>query len=112
MKVTGDTTWHQAEASSITLMETSMMVCEVTNSEFILQVTGKMIRPTAMEFTTTLTAPNTKVNGKMISNMEKDMNHGLMAASSTVFMLNQRKKAVACIHGLTVTSTLETGLTI
>lgn len=65
-----------------------------------------------MEFTTTLTAPNTKANGKMISNMEKGMSHGLMAVSSMVFTLNQRKKAVACIHGLMVTSTLETGLTI
>lgn len=71
-----------------------------------------MIRQTDMEFTTMLTVLNTKVIGKMISNMARAMSHGLMAVSSMVFTLSQRKRGVACIHGLMATSTLETGLTI
>lgn len=59
-----------------------------------------------------LTAPNTKENGKMTNNMERDMNHGPMAANSMVFTLNLRKREEACIHGLMATNTLETGLTI
>lgn len=84
----------------------------VNIAEYFIQVTGKMIRPTDMEFTTMLTDLNTKVNGKMISNMARAMSHGLMAASSMVFTLSQRKRGVVCIHGLMATSTLETGLTI
>lgn len=100
MKETGETMLHQAEESSITLMETYMMAA------------GKMTKLTATESTTMLTAPNMKESGRMINSMGKDMNHGQMAVNSMGFTLNLRRKEEACIHGLMETNMLETGLII
>jgi hypothetical protein len=58
-----------------------------------------------MAFTCTLTARNTKVTGKTISNMERVMRPGLIVASSMDTMLTQRKKARACMFGLMAINT-------
>lgn len=64
-----------------------------------------MTRPTAMAFTCTLTAPNMKVIGKTISNMERGMRPGLIVANSMVTMSTPRKRARECMFGLTATNT-------
>jgi hypothetical protein len=58
-----------------------------------------------MAFTCTLTALNTKVTGKTISNMEMVMRPGLIVASSMVTMSTLRKKARECTFGQTATNT-------
>ena len=68
-----------------------------------------MIRLTDTEFTITLTALNTKANGKRISNMERATNHGLMEASSRATTSSLKRRAEGCIPGLMETSTSETG---
>lgn len=56
-----------------------------------------------------LTAPDMKVTGKMISNMEKVKKHGKMEVNTTDTMLTQRKKAWECTNGLMAINILENG---
>jgi len=55
------------------------------------------------------TDQNTKVNGKMISNMVKVMRLGLMEVNFMATMLTQRKRVKVCIHGLTEINISVTG---
>lgn len=72
MKVSGEITLLAEEENSSTLMVMSMMA------------NGQMIKPTDTEFTLMQMAHATRVNGLMISNMEREKKHGLMVASTTV----------------------------
>lgn len=47
-----------------------------------MKVTGKMIRPMDTECTFTLTEPDMKDNGKMISKTDKELSLGQMAANT------------------------------
>ena len=71
-----------------------------------------MIKLTAMVFINMLTAQLTRVNGKMINNMDRVMSHGWTRANSLVFTMNPRNKVEVCTHGLMAICTLEIGLII
>ena len=60
---------------------------------------GKMTRLQVREFTLTITGPNMKGSGLMITSTEKESKHGWMEASIRAVTLRARKTEKVNIHG-------------